>query len=67
MKQKKISANLPAELLQRACEVADMNQTEALVAGLQELIAAHQRKKIVSLKGKIHIEDVEKARERVRL
>ncbi len=65
-KLKKISTNIPEDLLKRACRIADLNQTEALVAGLRELIAQHERKAIVDLKGKVSI-DLDEIRQRVRL
>ena len=65
---KKISTNIPERLLKQACSLTNLNQTEALIAGLKELIAAHERKAIVRLRGKIHIDlDVDKTRQRVRL
>jgi hypothetical protein len=68
MKTKKISTNIPADLLREACRLTDLNQTEALIAGLRELILQHQRSSIVDLKGKIKIDlDLDKVRQRVRL
>jgi hypothetical protein len=65
---KKISTNIPEELLQKACEITNMNQTEALIAGLRELVAQHERKAIVNLKGQVHVDiDLDKIRQRVRL
>lgn len=68
MKNKKISTNLPADLLNKACELTNLNQTDTLIAGLKELIAAHERQAIVGLKGKVKIRlDLDRMRERTRL
>jgi hypothetical protein len=65
---KKISTNLPKELLRKACELTKLNQTEALIAGLKELIAQHERESIVDLKGKVRIDlNLDEIRQRVRL
>ena len=67
-KLKKISTNIPEQLLKRACDVSSLNQTEALIAGLKELIAQQERKAIIDLKGKIHIDlNLDDVRQRVRL
>ena len=67
-KLKKISTNLPEDLLKKACELTNLNQTDALIAGLQELINQHERQAIVNLKGKINIDlDIDELRQRVRL
>ena len=67
-KLKKISTNIPEQLLKKACDLTSLNQTEALIAGLKELIAGQERKVIVDLKGKIHIDlDLDEIRQRVRL
>lgn len=67
-KVKKISTNIPEELLKRACHLTNLNQTEALIAGLKELIAQHDREAIVDLKGKIKIDfDFDEIRQRIRL
>ena len=67
-KLKKISTNLPEDLLKNACELTNLNQTDALIAGLQELINQHERQAIVNLKGKINIDlDIDELRQRVRL
>lgn len=67
-KLKKISTNIPAGLLEEACKLYQINQTEALVAGLKELIAQHERGSIVGLKGKINISlKMDELRQRVRL
>lgn len=67
-KLKKISTNIPEQLLKKACELTSLNQTEALIAGLKELIAGQERKVIVDLKGKVRINlDLDEMRQRVRL
>lgn len=67
-KIKKISTNIPEDLLRKACDLTNLNQTEALIAGLQELIAQHEREVILDLKGKIRIDlDLDEMRQRVRL
>ncbi|MEZ4753749.1 MAG: type II toxin-antitoxin system VapB family antitoxin [Bdellovibrionota bacterium] len=67
-KIKKISTNIPEQLLNKACKLTQLNQTEALIAGLKELIAHHERQAIVDLKGKINIDiDLNEVRQRVHL
>lgn len=67
-KIKKISTNLPEDLLRKACELTNLNQTEVLIAGLKELIAQHEREAIVDLKGKVRIDlNLDEIRQRVRL
>ena len=67
-KLKKISTNIPENLLKKACKLTSFNQTEVLLAGLKELIAQHERKAILDLKGKIEIDlDLDEIRQRVRL
>ncbi len=67
-KIKKISTNIPEDLLKKACSLTNLNQTEALIAGLKELIAQHDREAIVDMKGKIKLDlDIEDIRQRVRL
>ena len=67
-KIKKISTNIPEDLLRKACDITNLNQTEALIAGLKELIAQHEREAIVDLKGKVRIDlNVDEMRQRVRL
>jgi hypothetical protein len=67
-KVKKISTNIPEQLLKKACSITNLNQTEALIAGLKELIAQHEREAIVSMKGKVQIDlDLDEIRQRIRL
>ena len=66
--KKKISANIPRDILSEACKTMQLGQTETIVAGLKELIAASKRKQLIDLRGKIRIElDVDKFRGRTRL
>jgi|GEM_PF-7128215 len=67
-KQKKISAHFPADLLKEACRLSDLNQTDALVRGLESLIADFQRKRLVKSAGKFHFSfdpDIARARSRL--
>lgn len=67
-KLKKISTNIPEQLLEKACALTDLNQTEALIAGLKELIAQHNRKELVKLRGSVAIKfNSDAARERTKL
>lgn len=69
MKLKKISSNIPEDILSQACELSQMNQTETLIAGLRELINQHKRRKIIELKGSMKDikYDVNQMRQRTRL
>jgi len=68
IKLKKISTNIPAQLLKKACSLTSLNQTDALIAGLKELIAQHERAAIVDMKGKVNIDlELDDIRQRVRL
>ena len=67
-KAKKISTNIPEDLLRRACDLTNLNQTDALIAGLKELIAQHEREAILDLKGRVRIDlNLKAMRQRVRL
>ena len=66
--RKKISAHVPKDLLDQACKLGSLNQTEALILGLKALIAEMRRAKLAASAGKFHFSyDVHKARERLRL
>lgn len=68
IKNKKISTNIPKDLLLEACKLTHLNQTDALIAGLKELVAQHSRESLLDLKGKIKIDfDLNQIRQRVRL
>jgi hypothetical protein len=67
-KLKKISTNIPEELLRKACDLTNLNQTEALIAGLKELIAQQDREAILDLKGKVRINlKLDEMRQRIKL
>jgi hypothetical protein len=60
---KKITANIPAKLLQRAQESTGLGITETLVAGLEELERSRKRSALRLLRGKVKFElDLEKTR-----
>ncbi|MGB0678609.1 MAG: hypothetical protein ACPGUV_02995 [Polyangiales bacterium] len=63
----RISANMPAVLLQESCRVTGKGITETLILGLQLIqrtAAAAQAKK---LKGRLHLDlDLERSRQRNR-
>lgn len=60
---KKITANIPAKLLERAQSLTGLGITETLVAGLEELDRARKRSALRGLRGKIRFElDLEKTR-----
>jgi hypothetical protein len=67
MAKKKISTSIPEALLDEACRVSKLNQTDALIEGLKQLIRSIARKRALSLRGEIHFEKAKPARERVRL
>ena len=67
-KIKKISTNIPEDLINKACKLSNLNQTDALVEGLLELIAKYNRKEAIKLKGQININlDLDKIRQRILL
>ncbi len=53
---KKITANIPAKLLQRAQENTGLGITETLVAGLEELERSRKRSALRMLRGKVRFE-----------
>jgi len=60
---KKITANIPAKLLQRAQERTGLGITETLVAGLEELERSRKRSALRLLRGKVRFElDLDKTR-----
>ena len=64
---KKISTSIPEKLLKEACLLSSLNQTEALIQGLQELVRKEKRDRLISLKGKITISlNLDQERERGR-
>ena len=64
---KKITANLPDELLKEAQKVTGLGITETLIAGLQSLRRLRAYSEFEEIKGKIHLNiDLDLARERNR-
>lgn len=56
VKTKRITANLPEELLAKAVQATGLGITETLVAGLELIIRKQAIEKASLLKGKIHLE-----------
>jgi|GEM_PF-2131097 len=68
VKIKKVATNIPAALLAEATERTGLNQTQALIAGLRELIAEQKRRRILDLRGKLLIRvDTARTRQRRRI
>jgi hypothetical protein len=64
---RRVTANLPARLLDEACEVTGKGITETLVAGLEGVRRSAAAGKAKALKGKLHlVVDLETSRERPR-
>jgi hypothetical protein len=60
---KKITANIPAKLLERAQRTTGMGITETLIAGLEELERANKRSALRALRGRITFDlDLEETR-----
>jgi hypothetical protein len=60
---KKITANLPAKLLERAQHTTGLGITETLVAGLEELERSRKRSALRGLRGRVRIElDLDRTR-----
>lgn len=60
---KKITANIPAKVLERAQEITGLGITETLVAGLEELERGRKRSALRMLRGKVRFElDLAKTR-----
>ena len=67
IKKKKVTTALSAELLKKACQLTDTNQTDTIILGLQELVRSHKRASILKLKGKLHFNfDINTERQRTR-
>lgn len=65
MMTRKIATNLPEELLHEAVRLSGLNQTQTLVAGLQELVAKYKREALLSLQGRLPIRvDTDQTRRR---
>lgn len=60
---KKVTANIPAKLLERAQEATGLGITETLVAGLEELERSRKRSALRLLRGKVRFDlDLQKTR-----
>ena len=63
--RKKIATNIPEDLIKEAQKLTGLNQTQALVEGLKELICQRKRQALLKLRGKIHIQvNTNRTRER---
>ena len=64
---RRVTANLPGDLLDQAMETTGRGITETLVEGLERVRRAHAYKKALALKGRISLSvDLETSRERRR-
>jgi hypothetical protein len=64
---RRITANIPADLLEAAMQVTGKGMTETLVAGLEILRRTRAYEKAMALRGKIHLSiDLDESRERCR-
>lgn len=64
---RRVTANLPSELLEEACHSTGKGLTETLVLGLELLRRGAAAQKARKLKGKLHLDvDLEVSRERAR-
>ncbi len=64
---RRVTANLPSELLDEAMKVTGRGITETLVEGLRRVRRARAYQKAMELRGKIHLTvDLEESRERHR-
>jgi hypothetical protein len=62
---KRITANLPTELLDEAAKITGQGITETLTEGLLMIRRAHAFEKALALRGKIHLDlDMDEVRER---
>lgn len=67
MNAKRITANLPKDLLDEAMKVTEKGITETLVEGLRRVRRGRAYQKAMALRGKINLDiDLESARERRR-
>lgn len=65
---KKVATNIPEDLLREATALTGLNQTQALIAGLRELIAEQRRARLLELKGAIDVKiDLDRSRRRRRM
>lgn len=66
-KTRRVTANLPIELLEAACGVTGEGITETLVRGLTMVRRSAAAARARSLRGKLHLDlDLEGSRERAR-
>lgn len=64
---RRVTANLPFDLLEDAIQVTGKGITETLVEGLERVRRAGAYEKAMALKGKLHLHiDLEESRERRR-
>jgi hypothetical protein len=64
---RRVTANLPARLVDEACQVTGKGITETLVAGLESVRRSAAAAKAQALKGKLRlVVDIETSRERAR-
>ncbi|MSP62178.1 MAG: hypothetical protein EXR72_17965 [Myxococcales bacterium] len=64
---RRVTANLPADLLDKACQTTGKGITDTLVAGLELVRRSAAAVKARRLKGKLHLRvDLEASRERAR-
>ncbi len=65
---KKVATNIPVDLLEQATDLTGLNQTQALIEGLRQLIAERKRRQLLSMKGKLQIRsDTARTRQRRRI
>lgn len=65
MDKKKIATNIPTELLMEAVQLTGLNQTQVIIAGLEELVAREKRRALLALQGDVEVSlDLDKARDR---
>jgi hypothetical protein len=64
---RRVTANLPIDLLDGACRVTGRGLTETLVAGLTLVKRTAAARKAARLRGRLHLDvDLEASRERAR-
>jgi hypothetical protein len=64
---RRITANLPADLLDAAMEVTGRGITETLVEGLERVARRRAYEKVMALRGKVHLAiDIDELRGRHR-
>ena len=67
MTSRRITANLPGDLLDDAMQVTGKGITETLVEGLRRVRRSRAFQRAIALKGKVHLDvDLEVSRERRR-